>query len=198
MTVPRVLPNTLVPPIAEPVTDLGSLVQVVRSLRLGLQSLGGQRGNTLDRAVTWRDLVALGLVPGAAPFATTASTVSGGGSSIYRIALFTAGLLDEGQVLLRHTVADSITISADMAGSEATAGVGATGTCVLGLQVALGGSAPNTFAQVGTFTFTGSDVGVVATVGGIRMDADDVLQVVCISADTTLADVSLTIAASIV
>jgi hypothetical protein len=54
--------NFNVPSISQPISDLQSLVTVASQLRQGVESLGGHRGNPLDRAVTLNDLVRLGLV----------------------------------------------------------------------------------------------------------------------------------------
>jgi len=55
--------NVNVPQVQEPVADVGSLLTVVKSLKQGLESLGGYRGEMVGRAVTFKDLVGLGLVP---------------------------------------------------------------------------------------------------------------------------------------
>jgi len=57
----KVAPNPGVPALDQPQADLVSLRTVLVQARLGLQSLGGQRGGPLDRAVTLQDLVSLGL-----------------------------------------------------------------------------------------------------------------------------------------
>ncbi len=57
-----VFENPNVPVIAQPVADPNSLAMVVNQLKQGVESLGGRRGNPLDRAVTLNDLVLLGLV----------------------------------------------------------------------------------------------------------------------------------------
>jgi len=53
--------NPNVPAMGQPLADLQSLVSIATQLKQGVESLGGQRGNMLDRAVTLRDLVALNL-----------------------------------------------------------------------------------------------------------------------------------------
>lgn len=62
--------NPRVPSINEPLADVGSLAQVCKALRQGLQSLSGARGPTTDRAVTFRDLID-----------GTAQAAAGGGSA---------------------------------------------------------------------------------------------------------------------
>lgn len=54
-------PNPNVPSIQTPVADPRSLVNSVQSLKQGMESLGGTRGSPLDRAVTYNDLINLGL-----------------------------------------------------------------------------------------------------------------------------------------
>jgi hypothetical protein len=54
--------NKNVLPIQRPLADLGALATVAEQLRQGVESLGGLRGDWLGRAVTFNDLVALGLV----------------------------------------------------------------------------------------------------------------------------------------
>jgi hypothetical protein len=54
--------NRNVPPIANPIADLNALAVVAVQLRQGVQSLSGQTGGPLERAVTLADLVQLGLI----------------------------------------------------------------------------------------------------------------------------------------
>lgn len=56
------LPNSNIPQIPQPIADLGSLVHVAQSLKQGVDALAGNRGNTLIRAVTFNDLIDLGLI----------------------------------------------------------------------------------------------------------------------------------------
>ena len=60
-----VSPNRNVPSINAPVADLNSLVVVTMQLRQGVESLGGMRGDPMERAATLNDLVKLGLVDAA-------------------------------------------------------------------------------------------------------------------------------------
>ena len=48
--------------ISQPIADVQSLVTVVNQLKQSVESLGGLRGTSLERAVTLEDLVNLGLV----------------------------------------------------------------------------------------------------------------------------------------
>lgn len=61
-----VAPNNNVPPINNPIADLNALVVTVGQMQQGVQSLGGTRGDPMNRACTLNDLVKLGLVTAAA------------------------------------------------------------------------------------------------------------------------------------
>lgn len=54
--------NPRIPTMNRPLANVEALVTVCEQLRQGMESLGGTRGNPLDRAVTFNDLIALGLV----------------------------------------------------------------------------------------------------------------------------------------
>lgn len=54
--------NPNVPAIAQPMANLGSLVNVAQTLKQAVDSLGGANGKPTDRAVTFNDLIALGLI----------------------------------------------------------------------------------------------------------------------------------------
>lgn len=54
--------NKNVPPINPPLAELNSLTRSVDQLRQGVESLGGLRGGPMDRAVTFSDLIQLGLI----------------------------------------------------------------------------------------------------------------------------------------
>lgn len=70
-------PNKNVPQVQNPVADLGSLATTVRSLKQGVESLGGYRGSLPGRAVTFDDLVGLGLLTPITGNTTTGTVVSG-------------------------------------------------------------------------------------------------------------------------
>lgn len=58
-------PNPNVPPVPQPFADVGSLAYVALALKQGMDSLGGNAGvgsDPLGRAVTFNDLIALGLI----------------------------------------------------------------------------------------------------------------------------------------
>lgn len=54
------------PAINEPTTDGASLRESVLNLKEGVEMLTRQRGDPIASAVTWADLVALGLIDAAA------------------------------------------------------------------------------------------------------------------------------------
>lgn len=58
----RTFHNPNVPAIPTPMANIEAVVAVTNRLREGVESLGGLRGGSLDRAATLRDLVILGLV----------------------------------------------------------------------------------------------------------------------------------------
>lgn len=55
-------PNANVPQIPQPLADVGALAVAVRFLKQGMDSLAGYRGRPNDRAVTFNDLLNLGVV----------------------------------------------------------------------------------------------------------------------------------------
>ena len=59
---PTTFHNPNVPVINTPISNLDALTLVTSQLQEGVESLGGRRGNALDRAATLNDLVLLGLV----------------------------------------------------------------------------------------------------------------------------------------
>lgn len=54
-------PNPNVPQIPQPQAEPGALAYVAQALKQGMDSLGGNRGKPTDRAVTFNDLITLGL-----------------------------------------------------------------------------------------------------------------------------------------
>lgn len=54
--------NPNVPPIPPPLANVVALTASMDRMRQGVESLGGIRGGSLDRACTLQDLVILGLV----------------------------------------------------------------------------------------------------------------------------------------
>lgn len=54
--------NRNVPQMPMPLADIGSLAHASQAFKQALDSLSGYRGGVLDRAVTFRDLIDLGLI----------------------------------------------------------------------------------------------------------------------------------------
>lgn len=76
--------NPNVPAIPVPTATQSGLHATVSALKMGVESLAGQRGGELDRAVTFNDLVRLGLVTGAAATSPTGTSSAIGSSSTTR------------------------------------------------------------------------------------------------------------------
>lgn len=72
--------NPNIPQVANPVADIGALATVAQQLKQGIDSLAGVRGDVLNRAVTYNDLVALGILNKAQ--ATAGSTFAGATSAL--------------------------------------------------------------------------------------------------------------------
>lgn len=190
-------PNPKIPSVPDPLSNLQSLTTVVKTLRQGVQSLAGARGDLLDRAVTFNDLIALGLVTSGASIATVAATASvSSASKLYRIGVFIPGAPTAGQVLLRFTASDAILFPASMAGSVGSSDGAALSTAVLSILVAQGPALPNYFTQVGTISFASSAFATYSLLAPLLMGVGDVMHIVCTIPDVFLNDVSLTLAAS--
>lgn len=69
---PKANPN--VPQIPQPLADVGALAVAVQFVKQGVDSLAGNRGHPNDRAVTFNDLLNLGVVINTG---TTGATTSG-------------------------------------------------------------------------------------------------------------------------
>lgn len=90
--------NANIPQIPQPVADVGALANAVQAIKQGMDSLAGNRGSTLNRAVTFNDLINLGVVSGAlvttaigtsqlsASFTFDPGTIPGGSSGTLALA----------------------------------------------------------------------------------------------------------------
>lgn len=58
-------PNPNVPQIPQPLADVGALAYSVQAIKQGVDSLAGYRGQPNDRAVTFNDLLRLGIITAA-------------------------------------------------------------------------------------------------------------------------------------
>jgi len=82
-------PNPNIPSIPQPVADIGALTVVTQFLKQGVDSLAGSRGKPGDRAVTFNDLVSIGLTgipgppgpPGAVPSVLNISSLTASGAA---------------------------------------------------------------------------------------------------------------------
>jgi hypothetical protein len=74
-TYPRSNPFT--PPIPQPTTDTKNLAACVEALKACVESLIGQRGDAANRAITFNDLVAYGLLDSGAVESPSGSTTLG-------------------------------------------------------------------------------------------------------------------------
>lgn len=59
---PKPDPNPNVPAILMPTAEIDNLASFGITVKEAVESLAGHRGDPLDRAVTFRDLIALGLI----------------------------------------------------------------------------------------------------------------------------------------
>jgi len=103
--------NKNVPPINDPVADVYSLVDVTKRLKQGVDSLAGYRGGTQNRAVTFDDLVSIGVLP-----AHTFNTATGGAGNTPGGFASQADLFGESQA---RKVADDTEAAARAAADDA-------------------------------------------------------------------------------
>jgi hypothetical protein len=75
----RPVANPYTPPIPAPTTDVKNLAACVQALKACVESLIGQRGDASNRAVTFNDLVAFGLLDPSA-VQSPHGTAPGGGA----------------------------------------------------------------------------------------------------------------------
>lgn len=73
--------NPNVPAVPAPTVGNTGLLPTVRALKEGIESLSGQRGAIFDRAVTFNDLVRMGLVTREAVASPTGTTTLGSGTT---------------------------------------------------------------------------------------------------------------------
>jgi hypothetical protein len=106
----------------------------------------------------------------------------------YDIAIFLPGVPDSSEEIMRFVLPRDVLFEDDFAGSQANAGVAATGSTVLNVQV--------DGVTVGTITFAAAGTtGTFATSAGeLTVSAGEVLSIVApATADATLADISITL-----
>lgn len=113
----------------------------------------------------------------------------GGGTNSVEFSTFAAGILTDGEILIRHVITIPCTFPLNLVGSDIDADVAATGSSVFSVKKNGVEFATATIAAAGTSaTFAGPQTAFVA---------GDVLTVTApATADATLADVSLSFLAS--
>lgn len=172
--------------IPEPRPDLSSLYETIVALREQVQLLTGQRGDDLERAVTFQDMVDYDFMR--TSFGTDwakTPVVRPEEESPYDLMIFLAGTLDASELAWRGVVLRDFKVQSDAYGSRASAAVAATGSPAL--LVKKNGS------TVLTITFSGS-TGTFAATAEVTFVAGDVITLEApASPDATLADVSICI-----
>lgn len=116
----------------------------------------------------------------------------------YDIGVFTPSTLTASQDILRFAAPRSVTLPVSLTGSQATAGTAAAASSTLVIQAAQGANAPNTFTQIGSINFAAAAAKATFTFASqVVLAAGDVLRILAPStADTALADVNITLAAT--
>ena len=77
--------NPFTQPIPQPAANLDNLAACVMALKLNVENLTGQRGSPPDRAVTFTDLVAYGILDASAVKSSNGSFVGGGGGGVSEV-----------------------------------------------------------------------------------------------------------------
>ena len=195
-------PNPNVPQIPQPIANLGALVTIAQALKQGVDSLAGNRGDPLGRAVTFSDLIGLKLLTAPAAISDTGVGTTVGTSVVYPylISGFSGpGALSPSQVLLGHCCSVGIVIPPGfgMVGALSSAVgsfVHATSTTVITVQRCPASSDPTVGANwvsVGTASFVaGACTATLSSSGAVVCAAGDFLRFVGPSApDATLAQI---------
>ena len=114
--------------------------------------------------------------------------VKGFANFIVDLAVYISGKTLSSEILMTFVVTKSFTLPTDFVGSEAYASIGATSAVTFTIY-------RNESIDVGTVVFTaGSNTGVFSSSGDVSFISGDRLYVVNqVSADATLANISLTI-----
>ncbi len=205
--------NKGVPTIQTPLANPLSLQQTVQQLKQGMESLAGTRGNPTGRAVTFDDLVSLGLVAGVkqATVTTVGSTANSSGSegssgsttAVVNPYVLTAFLpaLPSG-VCFGHQFPVGVQFPASFApistglASEAGAFVAPTGSSAITIQTCAASADPTSdgsWATVGQISFTGG-VGTLSSSGNLNCPAGSRMRWLTPDpADATLAQVFVTL-----
>lgn len=205
-------PNKNVPGIDVPLADVKSLVHVTEHMRQAIQSLGGQRGSILNRAVTFSDLISLGIL------SATAATSMGGGFDLtgdndinfaqYIVPGFSGkGALTASQPINIHRFACDVGFPPNFGPlgnglfSYAASNLNATAGTTLSIQRCPKASDPTlagfSWTTIGTIFFAaGGHIGTLASSGGafVPFAGGDYIQVIGpFVPDATLAQVYFTL-----
>lgn len=195
------VPNANVPQMPRPMADVGSLVNAAQAMKQGLDSLAGNRGSVLDRAVTFRDLIALNILSQATPASTAVTTVvaiPGDAVKPYNVVAFVPDPFTSGRIAYGHQFPTKVVFPAHFnpigIGMASTAGafVAATGTPVLAIQRCLLGLDPTAggnWVTIGTATFSGTTATLdTSTAAAVVFAAGDRLRLQApATADATLS-----------
>lgn len=142
------VPNANVPQIPQPLADVGALVYAVRAIKQGMDSLAGYRGAPNDRAVTFNDLLSLGVV-----------------TSVGRAAVLGVTAIIAGAGLVGGTITSTGTISLSTIGAHALMGnPNSVAAVPAGVTVGTGLS----LNALGTLIATGTGVTTVVAGAGLN------------------------------
>lgn len=211
-------PNPNVPQVPTPLATLGALLVTCRGLKQGMDSLAGYSGSSLDRAVTFNDLISLkvltrGAALSATGTATGASSSSSSTSSVvnpYVVSgFFGADTLSSGQVLLVHQFTaqvvfpanfDAIGISMASFGGALIAPAADASVLIQRCAAAADPTVSGNWSTVGTVSFaSGAPRASLATTGAVAVvfyESDFMRWVGPTPADASLAQLFLTLVAT--
>ncbi len=195
-------PNKNVPAVPQPFTEVGSLAYVAKALKEGMDSLSGQRGLPTDRAVTFNDLIAYGVLT--ATQVGNAPSPSSAAARPYVVTGFSGpGALANSQVILAHQFAQQVTFYGNFGAAVVNAQsyigalVAATSAAIFQIQICQAASDPTVAANwrlVGTATFSRGGFAATLSASQIVFAQGDRIRVIGpASADATLAGLYATL-----
>lgn len=205
------LPNPNVPQVPQPLADVGSLAHAARGFKQGLDSLAGFRGKPTDRAVTFNDLVAYGLLTASQPSLPnnpTTVSIPPGVVTPYVLSGFSGpDPLPGSQVIFGHRFPVIVSFPANFGPISLTmfssvgSFVNATSAPTLSIQRCPAASNPTvgtSWTTIGTAQFGAGfhHNAALATTGGnpIVFQANDFMRIIAPAApDPTLAQVHTTL-----
>lgn len=121
-----------------------------------------------------------------------------GNLNVYEIDDFATGVLTASQVIVRRALNRAITLPANLAGSQITAGTAATAAAAFLVQrTPAGSTTPATIATL-TIAAGGTTIGTYSTQAAVTCAVGDTITVVApATADTTLASVAVNLLANL-